>query len=75
MVYAEENKNPIAIVVVQARTGSSRFPRKVLQDLAGKPLLAQMVARAKQAPGVVDVVIATSDLAQDDPIEIGRAHV
>lgn len=55
-----------AICVVQARMGSSRLPGKVLADLGGRPLLAFMLDRL--APLPMDVVVATSDLAQDDPV-------
>ncbi len=43
-------------VIVQARVGSSRFPRKVVQDLAGKPVLAHVLERCLRVPGA-DVVV------------------
>lgn len=53
--------------VVQARTGSTRLPGKVLLDVAGRPLLEFLLGRL--ATGGFDrVVVATSDLAADDPI-------
>jgi spore coat polysaccharide biosynthesis protein SpsF (cytidylyltransferase family) len=36
-----------AVVAVQARLSSSRLPRKVLVDVGGKPMLAQIVRRCK----------------------------
>ena len=45
---------------------SSRFPSKVLADLAGHPILEHVVVRA-QASGL-PVVVATTDREVDDPI-------
>lgn len=58
------------VVVVQARTGSTRLPGKVLEPLAGRPMLRFLLDRlAGLDPRVVDrVVVATSDLARDDPV-------
>lgn len=57
------------VTVVQARTGSTRLPGKVLLPLLGQPLLLRMVERlhAARLAGVV-VVATTTDLV-DDPIE------
>lgn len=56
-----------AVCVVQARTGSNRLPGKVLQDLAGRPLLAFLLDRLSGLR-VDAVVVATSTLARDDPV-------
>jgi len=59
--------------VVQARTGSTRLPGKVLQDLGGRPLLQFMLDRLADLR-VDDVVVATSTLARDDAVsDIARA--
>jgi len=55
------------VAIVQARTTSSRFPGKVLADLAGEPVLGWVVRRA-QASAVDDVVVATTVNAADDPV-------
>lgn len=55
-------------VVIQARMGSSRLPGKVMMDLAGQPVLAHVVARARAAPGVDQVCCAIPDTAGDDPL-------
>lgn len=60
-----------AIVVVQARTGSSRLPGKVVMDLGGIPMLAFQLRRL--APLGERVVVATSDRPGDDVVE-GVAH-
>jgi spore coat polysaccharide biosynthesis protein SpsF len=56
------------VVVIQARTGSSRLPGKVLLDAAGAPLLARMTERVCAARTPSEVVIATTALAADDAI-------
>jgi spore coat polysaccharide biosynthesis protein SpsF len=56
------------LCVVQARTGSTRLPGKVIQDLAGRPMLRFMLDRLRDLDGVT-VAVATSDLERDDIIE------
>ncbi len=56
------------VVVIQARTGSTRLPGKVLMPLAGAPLLERMVARVRRAATVDGIVVATTDAPSDDPI-------
>jgi spore coat polysaccharide biosynthesis protein SpsF len=61
-------------IVIQARTGSTRLPGKVLLPAAGAPLLQRMVERVRQATTAHDVVVATTVLGVDDPIaELGHA--
>jgi spore coat polysaccharide biosynthesis protein SpsF len=54
--------------IVQARMGSSRLPGKVLRPVLGAPLLARMLERVRAASALDDVVVATTSLAQDQPI-------
>ena len=56
------------VAVIQARMGSSRLPRKVLRQLGARTVLSWVVRAARQAPGVDEVVIATSASKVDDPI-------
>lgn len=61
------------LVVVQARTGSSRLPGKVLMPLGGAPLLARMLERVIAATTRFDVLLATTTDASDDAVvAIGR---
>lgn len=46
---------------------SSRFPGKVLAPLMGRPMLAFQIERLRRS--VAEVVVATTELAEDDPIE------
>jgi 3-deoxy-manno-octulosonate cytidylyltransferase (CMP-KDO synthetase) len=48
-------------VIIPARFGAQRFPGKPLADLAGKPLIAHVVERARAARGVDVVAVATDD--------------
>lgn len=55
-------------VFIQARMSSSRFPGKMLAPLAGRPVLAHVVANASVAVGLDRVVVLTSSNATDDPL-------
>jgi glutamate-1-semialdehyde aminotransferase/spore coat polysaccharide biosynthesis protein SpsF (cytidylyltransferase family) len=58
----------VIVAIVQARMGSSRFPGKTLADLLGRPMLARVADRVRQARAVDRVVVATSTGAADDSI-------
>ena len=53
---------------VQARCGSTRLPRKVLADLAGRTLIERVVERAWRARLVDRVVVLTSTESSDDEL-------
>ncbi len=55
-------------VILQARSGSSRLPGKVLADLAGRPMLAFLVERLKRCSAVDRVILATTDSPEDDAL-------
>ncbi len=57
------------VAIIQARTGSTRLPGKVLLDLACKPLLAHVVERAQRIQLADAVVVATTTAPADDRIE------
>jgi len=54
--------------VIQARTGSTRLPGKVLEDLGGRPVLEWVVRAARAATQVNEVIVATSTTAGDDAV-------
>ncbi|SCG85845.1 cytidylyltransferase domain-containing protein [Methanobacterium congolense] len=62
--------------VVQARTSSTRLPRKVLKELpmgSGVTVLEQVIRRLKQSKKLDEIVIATTEDETDNPIvEIAR---
>jgi spore coat polysaccharide biosynthesis protein SpsF (cytidylyltransferase family) len=55
-------------VIVQARMGSHRFPGKGLADVAGRPMIARVVARARRIDDSAQVIVATTTDAGDDPL-------
>lgn len=59
---------PRTIAIIQARMGSLRFPRKVLADLAGQPVIWHLITRLRRCRHLDEVMLATSDSAQDDDL-------
>jgi len=53
------------LIIIQARTGSSRLPYKVLLPLAGKPLLQRMIQRVAAASGDFEILVATTAESRD----------
>jgi len=45
--------------VIPARLASTRLPRKVLRELAGRPLVAWVYGAARRAPDLDEVLVAT----------------
>lgn len=56
------------IIVVQARTGSTRLPDKIMMKLAGKPLLVRMMERIAASKSANDIVVATTGLKENDKL-------
>lgn len=56
------------VAIIQARMGSSRLPGKVLAEIGGATMLAQVVHRVRQARRIAEVVVATSTAADDDAV-------
>ena len=50
------------LAVIPARYGATRFPGKPLATLWGKPMLQHVWERARSAPGIDALVIATDDV-------------
>lgn len=57
------------VTVIQARTGSSRFPGKILKPVLGQTLLYRQVERISQSSLKGEVIIATTELPEDRIIE------
>lgn len=59
---------PKVVCIIQARIGSTRLPAKVLRELCGKPMLAHVIQRVKEARTVDEIIIATTTNESDDAI-------
>lgn len=63
-------KNKLNIItVIQARTGSSRLPNKILLPLSNAPLLYRMYERVAASKLKGTIVIATTTDKSDDKVE------
>lgn len=49
-----------ALIILQARTASTRFPGKVLCDLNGQPMILRQISRIEKSKRVGRIVVATT---------------
>ncbi len=56
------------LIIVQARTTSTRLPGKVLLPLAGEPMLTRLLERLRRVQRADGIVIATTTNTTDDAI-------
>ena len=56
------------VAIVQARTGSSRFPGKVMQPILGTPMIALLLERLGRATRLSEIVVATTSGGRDDAL-------
>lgn len=56
------------VCIVQARVGSTRLPGKVLAPIGGTPVLTHVLRRCRAIAGVDDVVCATVDGPDGEPV-------
>ena len=54
--------------IVQVRMGSTRLPKKVLNDIVGKPMLWHVINRVKKAKLIDEIIIATTIEDEDEII-------
>ena len=47
------------IAIIPARLASTRLPRKVLREIAGRPMLGHVYQAVRSSPLVADVIVAT----------------
>ena len=59
---------PRTAAIIQARTTSTRLPRKVLLQLAGTTVLDHVIRRAKAIAGIDIVCCAVPESAEHDPV-------
>ena len=55
-------------IIIQARTGSTRLPGKVLFKLFNKTILEHVIERLKQVKNKSEIIISTTILPEDDNI-------
>ena len=60
-----------AIAVIPARLASTRLPRKMLREIAGKPLIGVVYEAVRSSPLLADVLIATDS---EEIMELCRKH-
>ncbi len=64
--------NPFtAIAIIPARLASTRLPRKVLREIAGKPMIQRVYEGVKSSPLLSDVIIATDS---DEVMQVAQKH-
>jgi len=60
-----------AIAVIPARLASTRLPRKMLREIAGKPLIGVVYEAVRRSPLLAEVIVATDS---DEIMHVCRAH-
>ncbi|MFH1846196.1 MAG: glycosyltransferase family protein [Candidatus Omnitrophota bacterium] len=62
-------KNKKIVAIIQARMGSTRLQGKILMDIAGRPMLWQVVNRIRNCYMVDEIVVASTIESEDDAVE------
>jgi 3-deoxy-manno-octulosonate cytidylyltransferase (CMP-KDO synthetase) len=60
-----------ALAIIPARLASTRLPRKVLREIAGRPMLSYVVEAARRCSQLADVIVATDS---DEVMDFCRAN-
>ena len=68
-VEADKEGTVMTGIIIQARTGSSRLPGKILKVIHDRTLLDHIIDRLAALRAEAVVVIATSTLPGDDAVE------
>jgi len=61
--------------LITARMGSSRLPGKSMMPILGKPMIERMIERVRHSQYIEQIVIATTELMEDDTIESLAARI
>jgi len=64
-------KSMKAIAVIPARLASTRLPRKMLREIAGKPLIGTVYEAVRSSPLLAEVVVATDS---EEIMQVCREH-
>lgn len=54
------------VAIIQTRTGSRRFPKKVLKNILNKSLIDWVIYRTKKSSKLKQIILATTKLKKDD---------
>ena len=49
------------VAIVQARMSSTRFPKKVMQPICGKPMIGLLLERLSKSNKIEQIILATTD--------------
>ena len=60
-----------AIAVIPARLASTRLPRKMLREIAGKPLIGTVYEAVRSSPLLAEVLVATDS---EEILQVCREH-
>lgn len=64
-----------AVLIIQARMGSTRLPGKSMMDLAGAPLISRILERVKRCQRIDEIVLAIPDTPENSVLgDLGRSH-
>ena len=55
-------------IIIQARLGSTRFPKKIMSKVLKKPLILILIERLKRCKKVDDIIVAIPDNKNNDPL-------
>ncbi len=61
-------KDAKVVAIIQARTGSTRLPCKVLMPIVGKPMLWHVIDRLKHCKSLNSIVVATTNKETDKQV-------
>ncbi|MCW7482146.1 aminotransferase class III-fold pyridoxal phosphate-dependent enzyme [Leptospira kanakyensis] len=56
------------VAIIQARMGSTRFPNKVMKEIAGKPMIGLLLDRLSKSKKINEILIATSTDSKNFPL-------
>lgn len=63
------NKKTKVTIMVQARTGSERFPKKILKKIEKKPMIWHVINRLQDVKGINNIILVTTKKKEDSKLE------
>ena len=63
-----KKENTMIAAIIQARTGSTRFPNKILKKINNIPILLHVIKRIQQSKNIDEIIVATSMKPDDHAI-------